>query len=495
MNLQDVIQSLLLAQVSGDLQVEIQGIEIDSRFVKPGDLFIALRGFTVDGHQYVHQAIEKGAVAVLVEEPLEVPAHVTRVWVPDTRRAMAILSASFYGYPTQELKLIGITGTNGKTTTSMIIHHLLQDHGKQAGLIGTIGMKIGDKVFPTKNTTPEVVELQRSFRQMRDDGCDYSVIEVSSHALDIGRTHGCEFHIGVFTNLTQDHLDYHGTMDRYREAKGLLFSQLGNHYASSIAEQSYAVLNADDPASSYYAKITPAQIITYGVEKSADVRATNIQITPKGTRFDLQTFRGNCEIHLQLIGKFNVLNALAAISVALIEGLTLDEIKHSLAQMPGVNGRFEAVQAGQDFTVIVDYAHTPDSLENVLNTIREFAKGRVMTVLGCGGDRDRTKRPLMAKIATDYSDFSVFTSDNPRTEEPEAILRDMLTGIQDVKESLYTTIVDRTEAIHWAIQHAKPGDVVLIAGKGHETYQEINGIRMHFDDREIAKQAIARVGS
>lgn len=490
MILQNVIQSLLLKQVSGDPTVEISGVEIDSRQVKPGNLFIAIRGFTVDGHHYISQAIENGAVAVLVEEQVQVPAYVTVILVPDTRRAMAIVADVYYGQPTHELKLIGITGTNGKTTTSTLLQRLFLDHGKKAGLIGTIAMRIGDREIPTKNTTPEVLELQKSFRWMRDEGCEYSVIEASSHALDLGRTRGCKFHIGVFTNLTQDHLDYHETMEQYREAKGLLFSQLGNEYASFPEEQSYAVLNADDPVSLYYAKITPAQVVTYGIDQQADVQASNIRITPKGTSFDLKTFHGDCTMNLQLMGKFNVSNALAVISVGLIEGLSLEQIKNSLEQVPGVNGRFEPVHVGQDFTVIVDYAHTPDSLENVLKTIRQFAQKRVITLVGCGGDRDRTKRPLMAKIAADYSDLAVYTSDNPRTEQPEVILADMLTGVEGVPAEKVCTIVDRAEAIRYAIQHAEAGDVILIAGKGHETYQEIHGVRTDFDDRVIAKQVM-----
>ncbi|TCP70430.1 UDP-N-acetylmuramoyl-L-alanyl-D-glutamate--2,6-diaminopimelate ligase [Baia soyae] len=488
MILQNVTQSLLLKQVFGDLAVEISGVEMDSRQVKPGSLFIAIRGFTVDGHRYISQAVQRGAAAVLVEEMVEVPSHVTVVQVPDTRRAMAIVADIFYGHPTHELKLIGITGTNGKTTTSTLLQHLFLDHEKKSGIIGTIGMKIGDRELPTSNTTPEILELQKSFRMMRDEGCEYSFIEVSSHALDQGRTRGCKFHIGVFTNLTQDHLDYHETMEQYREAKGLLFNQLGNQYLASADEQCYAVLNADDPASSYYARITPAQVVTYGIDHPADVKASNIRITPQGTSFDLHTFRGNGSVNIKLMGKFNVLNMLAAISVGLIEALPLEQIISSLEQIPGVDGRFEPVHAGQDFTVVVDYAHTPDSLENALKTVKEFAQKRVITLVGCGGDRDRTKRPLMAKIAADYSDLAIYTSDNPRTEQPEAILEDMLSGVQSVPTEKIHTIVDRAEAIRYAIQHVQSGDVILIAGKGHETYQEINGVKNDFDDRVIARQ-------
>ncbi|TCW37557.1 UDP-N-acetylmuramoyl-L-alanyl-D-glutamate--2,6-diaminopimelate ligase [Laceyella sacchari] len=488
MQLKELIRPLLVHTVTGDPNVEITGIQMDSRLVKPGDLFVAVRGFTVDGHQYVSAAIQNGAAAVMVESPVD--SDVPVIMVPDSRRALAVVAAEYYRHPTRELKLIGITGTNGKTTTSYLIEKLLGDAGHPAGVIGTVQMKIGDKIFPAKHTTPEAHDLQKGFRMMRDEGCEYSVIEVSSHGLALGRTRGSQFHIGVFTNLTQDHLDYHKTMEEYRQAKGLLFSQLGNRYTSEPGENAFAVLNADDEASAYYAAITPAQVVTYGIDRPADVRASNIRITGRGTAFTLETFRGSCEITLQLIGKFNVYNALAAISVGLIEGLPLAEIKRSLEQIPGVNGRFEPVHAGQPYTVLVDYAHTPDSLENVLTTIREFAQKKVTCVVGCGGDRDRTKRPLMARIAAKYSDWTIFTSDNPRSEEPEAIIEDMLAGIDPAERDKVVTIADRRQAITEAIRLAEPGDIILIAGKGHETYQEIQGVRYDFDDRQVAREAI-----
>lgn len=489
MRLEELIRPLILKKATGNLQTEIKGIQMDSRLVKPGDLFIAIRGFTVDGHRFVSQAVEKGAVAILTEDPANVDVPV--VQVPDTRRAMAVVSATFFRHPTRELKLIGVTGTNGKTTTTQLIQQLFNDAGHLTGLIGTIEMRIGNKTFKTNNTTPEVLDLQRNFRMMRDEGCEYSVIEVSSHALDLGRTRGCQFHIAVFTNLTQDHLDYHQTMEQYREAKGLLFSQLGNRYLDEPQESAVAVLNADDPASSYFARITPGQVVTYGIEQPADVKAENIRITAKGTRFTLHTFRGSIDIDLQLIGKFNVYNSIAAATVALLEGLSLKQIKQSLENISGVNGRFEPVQMGQPYTVLVDYAHTPDSLENVLTTIGEFTEGKVICVVGCGGDRDRTKRPLMAQIAEKYSDLTVITSDNPRTEDPEAIIADMVDGLKHADPKRFVTITDRREAIRFAIEQAAENDVVLIAGKGHETYQEIAGVRYDFDDREVARLAIS----
>lgn len=466
--------------------MEITGITADSRKVKPGDLFICLRGFTVDGHAFAAKAVEQGAVAVLADCELEVPATVVRV--PDTRRAMAMIADLFYGSPTRELKVIGVTGTNGKTTTTNLIDKILRDYQKKTGLIGTIHMRIGDQVEEVKNTTPEALELQRSFRRMRDAGAEYAIIEVSSHALQMGRVRGCDVHTAVFTNLTQDHLDFHKTMDNYRFAKSLLFAQLGNEYR--LDRLKTAVLNADDSSSQLFAEVTPARVITYGIDRPADVRAQQVRISRQGTSFQVQTFAGSITLNLRLMGKFNVYNALAAIAVALVEGVPLEAIKASLEQVKGVNGRFEPVDAGQDFTVIVDYSHTPDSLENALMTIKEFAQGRIFCVVGCGGDRDRGKRPIMAQIATKYADISVLTSDNPRSEDPEAIIDDMIAGLAQVPVDRYLRIADRSEAIQYAVSQAKANDVILIAGKGHETYQLIKDQVLPFDDREVARAAI-----
>lgn len=486
MQLKELLAPLLLVNVSGDDEIEITGLSVDSRKVKPGDLFVCLTGFTVDGHEYAMQAVEHGAVAILAERELDIDAAVAVV--PDTRRAMAMVADRFFQSPTQELRLIGVTGTNGKTTTTHLIDKILTDRRKKTGLVGTIHMRIGDVYEEIKNTTPDVIDLQGSFRRMREIETEYAIIEASSHALDMGRVRGCNFHIGVFTNLTQDHLDYHKTMENYLNAKSLLFSQLGNSY--DYAQMKTAVLNADDPASEVFKRVTPARVITYGIESKADVSASDIRITSKGTTFTLHTFKGSAELHLQLIGKFNVYNALAAIATALAEGFELTDIKQSLEQIKGVNGRFEPVIAGQSFTVIVDYSHTPDSLENALQTVKEFAQGRIFCVVGCGGDRDRTKRPIMAKIATNYADVVVLTSDNPRSEDPVAILNDMEEGLQGVDSAQYVTIVDRREAIRYAVSKAGENDIILIAGKGHETYQIIKGEVLAFDDREVARESI-----
>ncbi|WP_232698380.1 UDP-N-acetylmuramoyl-L-alanyl-D-glutamate--2,6-diaminopimelate ligase [Brevibacillus daliensis] len=486
MLLRELLAPLLISRVIGETDVEVKGITADSRQVKPGYLFICLNGFTVDGHRFAATAKEKGAVAILAENEVDVDGTV--IYVSDSRRAMAYLADRFYGSPTQELKVIGVTGTNGKTTTTHLIDKILSDYEKRTGLIGTIHMRIGDQVVSSKNTTPDILDLQSAFRRMRDVDTDYAIMEVSSHALDMGRVHGCNFHTAIFTNITQDHLDYHKTFENYRFAKSLLFSQLGNQYDQHTCKT--AVLNADEETSAFFAQVTSVRILTYGIEQEADIRARDIRLTSAGTSFTVDTYAGSCDIYMKLAGKFNIYNALAAIAATLIEGVPLASIKASLEEIKGVNGRFESVLCGQDFAVIVDYSHTPDSLENALITAKEFASGEIICVVGCGGDRDRTKRPIMAGIATKYAAYSVFTSDNPRSEQPETILEDMLTGVTDVNESSYITIVNRREAIAHAVRRAKAGDCILIAGKGHETYQEIKGQIFPFDDREVAKEAI-----
>jgi UDP-N-acetylmuramoyl-L-alanyl-D-glutamate--2,6-diaminopimelate ligase len=462
---------------------EITSIENDNRRVTTGSLFICIKGYTVDGHDFAGSAVKNGASAVLAER--ELPLNVPVIVVKDTVRAMAVLADAFYGQPSQKLHLIGITGTNGKTTTSLIIEKIFKDAGQKTGVIGTMYTKIGDQIFEVKNTTPESLTLQKTFKQMVDEQVDTAVMEVSSHALVYGRVHGTDYNVAVFTNLTQDHLDYHKTMEEYRKAKGLLFSQLGN--AFNHDKPKFAVLNADDPASEEFAKITSAHILTYGIDNHADLQATNISMTASGTSFDLISPFGVRNVNIQLIGKFSIYNVLASIGSALVSGIDLEQIIGSVEDVKGVSGRFEVVDAGQDFSVIVDYAHTPDSLENVLKTVQQFAQKRIFCVVGCGGDRDRTKRPIMAKIACDYASDAIFTSDNPRSENPLQIIKDMEEG---VKGEVYTAIIDRKEAIKHAVKNAETGDVILIAGKGHETYQQIGDRTYDFDDRIVAREAI-----
>ena len=468
---------------------EITSIEMDSREVKTGSLFICIKGYTVDGHNYVNQAIEKGAVAIVAEKEIETIQAVPVIQVRSTMRAMAILANAFYDNPTAKMHMIGITGTNGKTSVSYLIEEILRQSGKQIGVIGTIGMKIGDDVFETKNTTPDALTLQKMFKQMLDANVETAVMEVSSHALHIGRVHGCQYDIAVFTNLTQDHLDYHKTMDAYRAAKSLLFSQLGNGYDSNRPK--YAILNVDDAATAEYIVACQGIVLTYGIDNDADLMARDIQTTSSGTTFTLVMNDVTYPIKMGLVGKFNVYNILATIGATLASGVDLDFIIAAIRSLTGVSGRFELVDAGQDFNVIVDYAHTPDSLENVLKTIGDFAKGKIYCIIGCGGDRDKSKRPIMAEIASRMSDYPIFTSDNPRTEDPVAILKDMEAGATKQAND-YKVIVDRKEAIIYAIEKAQTGDVILIAGKGHETYQIIGEKVLDFDDHKMARAAILK---
>ncbi len=459
---------------------EVTSLEMDSRQVTAGTVFFCVKGYTVDGHDYAKQAEERGAVAIIAERPLSVSVPV--IVVKDTKRVMAKLACHFYQNPTADLQLIGVTGTNGKTTVTHLLEQMMQDSTKKTGLIGTMYTKIGDTQFETKNTTPESLTLQHLFKDMVDAGVETAMMEVSSHALHQGRVRGCDFDVAVFTNLTPDHLDYHDSIEAYLYAKGLLFAQMGNTFSNKVA-----VLNADDVASDELARMTTADVLTYGIKEQADVMATNIEMNANGTTFTLSAFDEKVTISMKLIGMFSVYNALAASTAAYVSGISLEGIKKSLELVKGVAGRFETVDVGQDFTVIVDYAHTSDSLENVLKTVTGFAKEKIYAVVGCGGDRDRTKRPVMAKIAVDYADQAIFTSDNPRSEDPENIIKDMVAGVIDGQ---YEVIVDREKAIRKTISDAKAGDIIVIAGKGHETYQILQDKTIHFDDREVARQAI-----
>jgi UDP-N-acetylmuramoyl-L-alanyl-D-glutamate--2,6-diaminopimelate ligase len=477
------------SRLAGDGSAAIRGVQIDSRKVRPGDLFICVPGFVSDGHDFAGKAAEAGAAALVVER--DVPVSLPKLFVKDARHAIAVIACHYYGYPSRELKLIGVTGTNGKTTSAMIIEHILRNQGFGTGLMGTIGTKIGGEWLDAERTTQEASELQHNLRRMKDAGADYCVMEVSSHALELGRVKGCRFRTAIFTNLTQDHLDFHGTMERYRAAKGLFFSRLGNEFSGDPDEAKFAVLNADDEASEYFAGLTSAHVIRYGLGENADVRAHHIRLSPEGTRFTVSAFGEEADVAMRLVGKFNVYNALGAIASTLAERIPLQAIANSLENVSVVPGRMETVEGG-DFLTIVDYAHTPDGLENALASIREFCQGRLITVFGCGGDRDRTKRPLMGRIAASYSDYTIVTSDNPRSEQPEAIMNEIEPGIAAAGAGAdrYEMIADRRQAIYKAIEMASRGDVVLIAGKGHETYQIIGGVKHHFDDRDVAREAI-----
>lgn len=463
--------------------IRIKKIEMDSRLIEQGDLFICIKGFTVDGHHFVDEAIKNGAVVIIAEKELNV--SVPTIIVSNTSKTLSVIAGTFFQHPTNNMRLIGITGTNGKTTTTYLLEAIFNKHDVVTGIIGTIQMKIGNKSFALNNTTPDALYLQKTFRQMVNENVSTVVMEVSSHALDLGRVHGCDYNIAIFTNLSQDHLDYHDDMDDYLRAKSLLFSQLGNTY--NTEEPKFAIINADDEAGELIKKSTAQHIITYGCKNESQIMATNINIDINQTSFTLKTPLGEEQINTHLTGMFNVYNMLAASSAAIVSGIPLSTIKIALEEITGIDGRFEQVNEGQNFAIIVDYAHTPESLKNVLETIKEFSNRNIYVVVGCGGDRDRTKRPLMAEIALKYANQAVFTSDNPRTEDPQSILDDMTNVLKDTH---YDVIVDRKKAIYRAINYAEENDVVLIAGKGHETYQQIDTKKYDFDDREIARRAI-----
>ena len=484
MKLNELLKSIPMITLPNE-NPTVVGITNNDKEVKKGFVFVCIKGYTFNGHEFASQAVENGAVAMIAQDPVDVDVPV--IYVKDTKRILPILANQFYDKPTEKLQLIGITGTNGKTTTSHIIDQIFQQAEKATGLIGTMYMKIKDQVIETKNTTPDSVVLQSLFHQMVESEVDTAIMEVSSHALVQGRVLGCDYDVAVFTNLSQDHLDYHHTMEEYLHAKGLLFSRLGNTFNQK--QPKFAILNADDPSADYLMGETAVHLCTYGIDTEADFMAKNIRLDGSGTRFTLITPAEEVEVTLQLIGKFNVYNVLAAVAAAYVSKIHIDVIIQAIEGLKGVAGRFEPVNAEQDFSVIVDYAHTPDSLENVLLTIKQFAEKRIFAIVGCGGDRDRTKRPLMAQIACKHATNPIFTSDNPRSEEPEQILKDMTDG---VKNEAYTVITDRANAIEQAIFEAEKGDVVLIAGKGHETYQIIKGQVLDFDDRKVAYQAIMK---
>lgn len=456
-----------------DLDMEITSISYDSRTVSPGSLFVALPGEKDDGQRYISQALERGASVVLCRERPEEdgPWLVT----PDPRLALALVSANWFGRPGDQMILIGVTGTNGKTTTTHLIKAVLEGvlHTK-VGLIGTNRNLIGERELPAYRTTPESYELQQLLRQMADDGCTHVVMEVSSHGLAQHRVSGLTFQIGLFTNLTQDHLDYHGTMEAYREVKGRLF-----------ARSQLAVVNLDDEAGQYYARTVPCPVLTYSENKDcAHLTAKNIRLFASHVEFEAVALGQIARVYLPIPGGFSIYNALAALSCGMALGIPLYEGVRPLRGVPGVRGRVEVVPVPAAYTVLIDYAHTPDALENVLITARDFTPGRLVCLFGCGGDRDRTKRPLMGAVAGALADMVVVTSDNPRTEEPEGIIADILPGLEGTAAEVYVE-PDRIRAIHHCLALGRPGDVIVLAGKGHETYQEIQGVYHHLDEREV----------
>ena len=480
MKLRDILNGLDILQSNADMETEITGISYDSRSTARGDLFVAVVGTVSDGHRFIPAAAEKGAAVVLCQSVPE--TDIPYVLVADSRYALAAASVNYFENPASRLVMIGVTGTNGKTTSTYLIKHLLETQlGAKVGLIGTNCNMIGAEELPTARTTPESYELQRLLREMADAGCTHVVMEVSSHSLVLDRVAGIRFRVGAFTNLTRDHLDFHKDMDDYAAAKAMLFS---------VCDA--GVVNADDSYASVMTARAACPVSSYAINsENAELRATQLQLLPAGVKFCAQTAAESEEISLAIPGRFSVYNALGVIACCLALGLTLRQCADGLATARGVKGRVETVPTDGDYTILIDYSHTPDALENVLKTVRETSRGRVVALFGCGGDRDRTKRPIMGHIGTELADFSVITSDNPRTEDPDAIIEEILAGVTAGAEK-YIAVTDRVKAIEYVIEHHQPGDVIVLAGKGHETYQEINHVKHHMDEREIVAEILER---
>ncbi len=474
MKLKELLEGIEVLDATADMEMEIPHVSYDSRATQPGDLFVAMTGFAADGHAFIGKAMAAGASAVLCQKQPEDPA-VPYVRVADSRRALAEVGANFFGHPADSMTMVGVTGTNGKTTTTYLLKSILeQAAGAKVGLIGTNQNMIGEEIIPTERTTPESFELQRLFTQMRDAGCTHVVMEVSSHALALDRVYGVHYAVGIFTNLTQDHLDFHKTMEAYCDAKAILFRNCD-----------VGVCNADAPWTERLLKDATCRKFFYAEQAAADLRAENVCLEADHVAFDAVTKEKSVPIRVNIPGGFMVYNTLDVLGAALMLGIPLEKSADVLARVPHVKGRVEVVPTpGKDYTVLIDYAHSPDGLENVLTSVKGFAKGRTIALFGCGGDRDKTKRPKMGKIAAEIADFVVVTTDNPRTEKPGDIIADILPGMQD-SDTPHVVVEDRIEAIHWAMDHAEPGDVIVLCGKGHETYQEVNHVKHHMDEREI----------
>lgn len=490
MKLTTLLEALPEKQVYGNPdEVNVNGIVYDPLRVRPGYLFVAINMYTQldkieipEGHDQVHNAIQAGATVVVLQRDLPVPDHIVKVIVPNSRYALALIAHQFYGFPSRHLKMIGVTGTNGKTTTTHIIESILAEHYR-VGLIGTLYYKINGQIHKSKDTTPEPPDLQEIFQQMVQQQVAYCVMEVSSHGIDFYRVHDVHYHVALFTNLTQDHLDYHKTMENYLQTKLKLFTWL--------APDDFAIVNVDDDHASRFLSATKAHRLTYGINRSADVMARDVDLSLKGTRYRLVTPLGEIDIQQSLIGLFNVYNSLGAVAVAVSQGLDLEAIKAGLEQKIRVAGRMELVDKGQPFSVVVDYAHTPDGMEKVLQLARSLRPHRIITVFGCGGDRDKEKRPIMGAVAARYSDAIILTADNPRNEKPEQIIAEIAAGMNGFR---YEKIIDRRAAIEQAIRQAEPGDVVMLLGKGHETTQTLKDQTIRFNDVEEAERALETLG-
>ena len=481
MRLNELLINIKNADITGNADVEITGVNIDSRRIEEGHLFVAMRGTQVDGHRFIPKAIEQGAAAILCEElPETLSDGVTYVKVASTEDAVGPVATVFYGNPSEKLKLVGVTGTNGKTTIATLLYNMFRKLGYKCGLLSTVCNYIEGEAIPADHTTPDPIELNRLLARMVDAGCQFAFMECSSHAIAQKRIGGLKFAAGIYTNLTRDHLDYHKTFENYRDAKKAFFDML--------PKGSYAIINADDKNGTVMVQNTKATVKTYSVRQMADFRARIIECHFEGMYLEIDGH----EVGVQFIGKFNVSNLLAVYGTARMLGEQPEDILVALSTLKSVSGRLEPIRSADGFTAIVDYAHTPDALENVLNAIHEVldGRGKVITVCGAGGNRDKGKRPLMAKEAVRQSDRVIITSDNPRFEEPQEIINDMLAGLDQQQMKKVVSIVDRREAIRTACMMAQKGDVILIAGKGHEDYQEIKGVKHHFDDKEVVREII-----
>ncbi|MBQ8797453.1 MAG: UDP-N-acetylmuramoyl-L-alanyl-D-glutamate--2,6-diaminopimelate ligase [Oscillospiraceae bacterium] len=473
MKLKNLLADVQVIKASVDINVEIGDVCYDSRKVTAGSLFVAVVGYVTDGNRYITKALENGASAVVTA--VEPEGDIPYVLVESDRLALAQIGANFYGRPAETMKLIGITGTNGKTSSTLLLKHILEKTKQtKVGLIGTMDIMIGDQAIPAERTTPESLDLQRLFAQMRDAGCEYAIMEVSSHAIALDRVGGLAFDVAAFTNLTEDHLDFHKTMENYCDTKAVLFSRCKK-----------AVANCDDVWFDRILRGCRCDILTTSVQKEASLRAENVELYADRISFDSSMAGEKTTVKLPIPGKFTVYNAMTALGCAMQLGISLQDAAAALATAKGVKGRVEVVPTpGKPYTVLIDYAHTPDGLENVLSSVRGFCKGRLIAVFGCGGDRDPIKRPIMGRIGVELADWAIITSDNPRTEAPRAIIEDVVKGIPADKKN-YEIIENRVSSIHHAMDIARKHDIIVLAGKGHETYQEIHGVKHHLDEREV----------
>ena len=480
MKLRELIKNLSIIEMNADAELEISGVSYDSRKTEKGDMFVAIRGFEADGHKFIPKAVENGAAVILCEE--KPSCDIPYVLVSDSRYGLAIVSRDFFGDPASEMTMIGITGTSGKTSSSYLIKHMVESKlDAKVGLIGTNGNMIGDEFLHTEHTTPESYELHKLFRHMADSGCTHVVMEVSSHSLTLERVAGIHFDVALYTNLSQDHLDFHGTMEEYAAAKRKLFSMC-----------SLGCFNLDDAWADFMRDGASCRTMTFSTEKNeADLVAKDIRLTADGVRFASVSGDEISMTKLGIPGMFSVYNALGTMSVGLALGLSLADCSDAMSSAKGVKGRLEIVPTGRDFSVVIDYSHKPDALEKVLKTLKPVTRGRLIALFGCGGDRDKLKRPIMGRIAADNADLVVVTSDNPRTEDPDEIIREIVAGMKD-KRTPTKVICDRREAIAWAIDNAAPGDVLLLAGKGHEDYQVVGHEKHHMDEREIVSDCLKK---